>query len=202
VLKVGLTGNIAAGKSSVVAEWRALGAHVIDADELARRAVEPGSSSLAAIVDRWGSPVLDAEGRLDRAAVRDIVFRDPAERAALEAIVHPEVHRLREAELDAAAERGERVVVSDIPLLFEVGLEREFDRVVLVHAPEAQRRARLVHGRRLTVEEADRMIAAQMPAQEKLARADLVIQNDGTREQLRARARTAWEALLREVEPQ
>lgn len=199
MLKVGLTGNIASGKSSVARVWRALGARLIDADELARRAVAPGSPGLAAIVERWGPGVLDADGALERAALRDIVFRDPAERAALEAIVHPEVARLREEEHARAAAEGAEIVVSDIPLLFEVGLEGEFDRVVLVHAGEAVRRERIVRDRELSAVEAQRMIEAQMPSEEKLARADLVIVNEGTIEELESRAREVWEALLREA---
>ncbi|HET7321381.1 MAG TPA: dephospho-CoA kinase, partial [Longimicrobiaceae bacterium] len=132
MLKVALTGNIASGKSSVVRVWRELGASVTDADELARRAVEPGTPGLRAIVDRWGREVLDDEGHLDRAALRDIVFRDDAERERLEAIVHPAVAELRAAEEERARESGATVVVADIPLLYETGLDQEFDVVVLV----------------------------------------------------------------------
>lgn len=192
MLKVGLTGNIASGKSTVARVWASLGAHVVDADRLAREAVEPGSRALAAIVERWGSGVLDQGGMLDRAALREIVFADPEERAALEAIVHPAVAGLREREYRRLAEEGAAIVVADVPLLFEVGLEREFDLVVLVDAPEATRRARLVRDRGLTPEEADRMIAAQIPAVEKRPRADLVIENAGSLDELEERARAVW----------
>lgn len=197
MLKVGLTGNIAAGKSSVSRVWRELGATVVDADELARRAVEPGTPALARIAERWGAGVLLPDGGLDRAALRARVFDDPAERAALEAIVHPAVAALREAEHARARERGDGVVVDDVPLLFEVGMRDRFDLVVLVDAPEAVRRERIVRDRGLTPEEAERMIAAQMPAAAKRARADLVIENDGTPEALRAAAGRAWAELLR-----
>lgn len=197
MLRIGLTGNVAAGKSSVVQVWRALGAAVIDADELARRAVEPGTRGYREIVKNWGSEVLLEGGEIDRAALRRIVFQDPDARSRLEGIVHPAVAALREEEYQAAEERGERMVVADIPLLFEVGLANEFDVLVLVDAPAQVRLVRLVRNRGLDPEEAHRMIAAQMPAELKRARADVVIENTGTLEELEARAREVWEALLR-----
>ncbi|HEX8273954.1 MAG TPA: dephospho-CoA kinase [Longimicrobiaceae bacterium] len=200
MLKVGLTGNIAAGKSSVVRVWRALGAVVVDADELARRAVEPGTPGLARIVEAWGPEVLDAEGTLDRAALRRIVFADPEARARLEEIVHPAVQALRGEEYRRAEEAGARLVVADIPLLFEVGMADEFDVVVLVDAPEEERLRRLVEDRALDPEEAVRMIDAQMPAELKRARADLVIENGGTPAELESRARDAWAELARRAE--
>ena len=200
MLKVGLTGNIASGKSTVARVWTSLGARLIDADRLARLAVAPGSAGLAAIVERWGAGVLDAEGALDRVAMRGIVFSDPAERAGLEAIVHPAVAALRDEEYRRLEGAGERVVVADIPLLFEVGLADEFDLVVLVDAPEAVRRERIVRDRGLTTEEADRMIAAQMPSAAKRARADLVIDNDGSLADLEARARAAWAEIVARAE--
>jgi dephospho-CoA kinase len=200
MLKVGLTGNIAAGKSSVVGVWRSLGATVVDADELARRAVEPGTPGLARIVEAWGPALLDAEGALDRAALRRIVFEDPEARARLEEIVHPAVYALRAEENRLAEERGERLVVADIPLLFEVGMADEFDVVVLVDAPEEERLRRLVEDRALDPEEAVRMIDAQMPAELKRARADLVIENAGSPAELEARAREAWVELAQRAE--
>lgn len=181
MLIVGLTGNIAAGKSVVAERLRALGATVIDADLLARDAVRPGTPALASIVGRWGPGILAADGSLDRAALRRIVFSDPTARAALDAIVHPEVARRREAESELARARGDRLVVSDIPLLFEAGLEDTVDRIVLVDAPEATREARLVRDRGLSAVEARAMIAAQMPAEMKRARAHHLITNDGSR---------------------
>lgn len=197
MLRIGLTGNIAAGKSSVVRVWRSLGAAVVDADELARRAVEPGTPGLARIVEAWGPAVLDADGTLDRAALRRIVFADPEARARLEEIVHPAVHALRGEEYRAAQARGERRVVADVPLLFEVGMADEFDVVVLVDAPEEERLRRLVEDRGLDPEEAVRMIDAQMPAELKRARADRVIENAGTLAELEARAAEVWAELGR-----
>lgn len=205
MLKVGLTGNIASGKSSVARVWRALGAAVVEADELARRVVEPGSAALEAIVARWGPGVLDASGALDRAAMRRIVFVEPAERERLEAIVHPAVAALRDEAYARAAAAGEPLVVADIPLLFEVGMQDEFDVVVLVDAPDAVRLERIVRDRGLDPEEARAMMRAQMPAVLKRAGADLVIENDGSLADLEARAREAWVELrrraAREAEP-
>lgn len=195
MLKVGLTGNIASGKSSVARVWKEQGATIVDADELARRAVEPGTPALARIAERWGSRVLAPDGTLDRAALREIVFADEGERRALEAIVHPAVAELRDREHQLARGRGTSVVVSDVPLLFELGMEGDFDRVVLVDAPVALRRDRLMRDRGLSADEADRMIAAQMPSEAKRARADLIIENTGSPEALRADAERAWRDL-------
>lgn len=200
MLKVGLTGNIASGKSTVARVWRELGAEVVEADELARRAVEPGTEALAAIVGRWGAEMLDAAGELDRAALREIVFRDPEERARLEQIVHPAVQRLRAEAFDAADAAGRRVVVADIPLLYEVGMEDDFDLVVLVDAPDEVRLGRIVSSRGLTADEGRRMMDAQMPADRKRAHADIVIDNAGTMEELELRAREVWSRLLRRAE--
>ncbi len=195
--RVGLTGNIASGKSAVAAMWRSLGAPVVDADVLARAAVAPGTPGLRAVRDAFGPGVMDASGALDRAALRHLVFADAAARRRLEAIVHPEVARLRaEAEATLARE-GAAIVVHDIPLLFEVGAERALDLVVLVDAPEALRLERLVHDRGLPEAEARAMIAAQMPAEAKRPRAGLVIDNDGTLAELATKAERAWAEIRR-----
>ena len=201
MLKVGLTGNIAAGKSAVADVWRSLGATVIDADELARRAVDPGTPAHAAIAAEWGEEVVEPDGGLDRAALRRIVFADPDARERLEEIVHPAVADLRSEEYREAEERGERVVVADIPLLFEVGMVDEFDVVVLVDAPEETRLMRLVGDRGLDADEARRMMAAQMPSELKRARADVVIENTGSLGDLERRAREVWEELQRRAAP-
>lgn len=200
MLKVGLTGNIAAGKSSVAEVWRSLGATVVDADELARRVVEPGTPAYAAIAAEWGSWVLEDGGALDRAALRQIVFADPDARERLEGIVHPAVAALRDEHYREAQARGEKLVVADIPLLFEVGMADDFDVVVLVDAPEETRLARLVHDRGMDADEARRMIAAQMPSELKRARADVVIENTGTRGDLQDRARDVWRDMVRRAE--
>lgn len=197
MLTVGLTGNIASGKSTVARVWRALGATVVEADVLARRAVAPGTPALGALVERWGERILLPDGTLDRPTVRDLVFRDPSERAWLESVVHPEVKRLRGEAYEHARAAGASIVVADIPLLFEVGMQDEFDVVVLVDAPEETRLERLVRDRGLAPEEARRMIDSQMPAGRKRAMADLVVDNDGSRAELETTARGVWAELSR-----
>jgi dephospho-CoA kinase len=195
-LSVALTGNVAAGKTTVAERWRARGAVIIDADQLVREVQAPGGPVLAAIVERFGAGMLRPDGTLDRAALRRIVFSDDAARAALNAIVHPAVQERRAALLAAAAAGGERIVVSDIPLLFEVLDPAEFDVVVLVDAPVAVRRERLVRGRGLLPDEVDRLFAAQLPSAGKRARSHIVIDNDGSLHALRAAADQAWDRLL------
>ena len=193
--RVALTGNIASGKSAVAEEWRRLGACIIDADVLARRAVEPGSTGLARIAHVFGDDVI-VNGALDRAALGRLVFGDAARRRELEAIVHPEVERLRTQEEAVAAQRGESIVVHAIPLLFETGLDAQFDAVVLVDADENTRRERLVTNRGLTEQDARAMIAAQAPAGPKRAGADFIIDNNGTLDDLVRRAREVWREIL------
>jgi len=198
MMMIGLTGNIASGKSTVAHLFAARGATIIDADALSRRAVEPGTPALRSIVARWGTGVLSPDGSLDRAALRHVVFDRPDELEALNAIVHPEVGRLRDEEIAEASARGDRVVVCDIPLLFERRLADSFTRIVLVDAPRPIRLERLMRDRGLSQEEAVQMIAAQMPAELKRARADFVIENAGTREQLADRVREVWDAITRD----
>jgi dephospho-CoA kinase len=193
--RIGLTGNIASGKSTVARVWQELGAEVVDADVLARRAVEPGTPAYAAIVAEWGPGVLRADGSLDRVALRDAVFRDPAARRQLEKIVHPAVSQLRDQEFTASEAAGRPIVVADIPLLFEVGMEGEFDVVVLVDAPEDLRMRRLVEQRGIDPDEARRMIAVQMPSGLKRGRADIVIENADSLPALEERARRVWRRL-------
>jgi dephospho-CoA kinase len=195
VLNVGLTGNIASGKSTVVELFRRWGATVIDADALAREVQSPGGEVLAAIARRFGADVLAADGSLDRAALRAKVMGDDAALAGLNAIVHPAVRRRREELIRAARSRGDPLVVNDIPLLFEALDPTEFDVVVLVDAPVAVRRTRLRAMRGLSNEEADRMIAAQMPAERKRGRSQYIIDNDDTLEGLEAKARRVYDAL-------
>jgi len=195
-LRVGLTGNIASGKSAVADVWRELGAAVVDADELARQAVAPGTPGLAAVAARFGREVLGPDGNLDRAALRRRVFADATERQALEALTHPEVERLRRAEEARLRAAGHDVVVHMVPLLFEVGREADMELVVFVDAPQAERLRRLVELRGLPEAEALAIMGSQGAAANKRARADLVVANRGTLEELRARATAVW----REVE--
>jgi dephospho-CoA kinase len=195
MLNIGLTGNIASGKTTVAELFRRWGATVIDADRLAREAQEPGSPVFGAIVERFGSGIIGPDGGLDRARLRDIVLRDPAALADLNAIVHPEVQRRRLERLEGARRRGDGVVVSDIPLLFEVGDPAEFDAVVLVDAPVALRLQRLVARRGLDPATASRMIEVQAPSERKRALSDFVIDNDGDEAALERAAAAVWRAL-------
>jgi dephospho-CoA kinase len=196
MLNVALTGNLAAGKSTVAALFREWGATLIDADQLVREVQAPGSPVLAAIAERFGSDLIDSAGRLDRDGLRHRVLGDPAALADLNRLVHPEVLRRRAALETEARARGDRIVVSDIPLLFEASDPDAFDAVILVDAPPALRRARLLATRPLEPDEADRMLAAQAPSGPKRARSTFVIDNDGDRAALEARARAVWAALL------
>ena len=201
MLSVALTGNVAAGKTTVAGWWRAWGGTVIDADALVREVQAPGSPVLARIRERFGPAVIRDGGTLDRAALRRIVFADAGARADLNAIVHPAVQDRRAALLAEAAARGERMVVNDIPLLFEALDPAAFDVIVLVDAPDDVRRERLIRGRGLLPDEADRLMAAQLPSGPKRARSHVVIDNAGSPEALRAAAAEAWQRLLDLAEP-
>jgi dephospho-CoA kinase len=195
-LNVALTGNIAAGKSAVAQLFRGWGATVLDADAIVREVQAPGGAVMERIAQRFGQAVVLPDGTLDRSAVRRIVMGDAAAREALERIVHPAVYA-RRAELAREAEaRGDRIVVSDIPLLFETGHAEGFDAVVLVDAAEPVRLRRLVEQRGLTDAEALAMIRAQMPASAKRERSDYVIDNDGDRAALERAASEVWRALV------
>jgi dephospho-CoA kinase len=200
MLLVGLTGNIAGGKSTVAQLLSERGATIIDADVLARRAVERGTQAFEAIVRRWGTSVQAPDGHLDRGALRRAVFGNPRELEALNEIVHPEVERLRLHRIEEARARGDRIVVCDIPLLFEKKMVELFDRIVLVDAPRPLRLERLVVDRGLRETEAMDMIASQMPADLKRARADFVIENAGTLSTLEEQVAELWASLIQEAE--
>ena len=195
MLRVGLTGNVGAGKSTVVSLFASWGGTVIDADVLAREVVEPGGGALGEIRAVFGDEVLDASGRLDRAAMRRIVFSDEASRQRLESILHPAIRarfRDRVAEAEVA---GDRIVIGVVPLLFEKDMTDEFDLLLLVDAPTEIRIERLVAKRGLSPEEARAVAAAQMPAEEKRSRADLIIDNDSDLTVLERRAWETWKVI-------
>ena len=196
MLSVALTGNIGAGKTTVAELFGLWGATIIDADQLVRDIQAPGQPAFEQIVDQFGKGVITPDGTLDRAELRAKVLADPGARADLNRIVHPEVHRRRLKLLQEARARGDRIVVSDIPLLFEADDPTSFDAVVLVDAPDAVRRARLVTLRGLPSSEADSMMQAQLPAAAKRARSDYVIENDGDLPALERAAALVWQSLL------
>jgi dephospho-CoA kinase len=195
MLLVGLTGNIASGKSEVAKLLGDRGATLIDADLLAREAVEPGTEALEKITESWGEEVLAPDGSLDRGALRRITFSDQGQLEKLNAIVHPEVTRLRDLAIEKAKSRGDNVVVCVIPLLFERNLVGDFDYIVLVDAPRALRLERLAETRGLEETEAMNMIASQMPAELKSARADYCIENVGSLEELEKKVDKLWATL-------
>jgi dephospho-CoA kinase len=189
VLRIGLTGGIGSGKSTVAALLAERGARVVDADRIAREVVEPGTPGLAAVVAEFGAEVLTAEGALDRPALAARVFGDPAARARLDAVVHPLV-RARAAELVAAAP-ADAVVVQDVPLLVETGQAGSYDLVLVVQTDLETRVARLVE-RGLSAEDARARIASQATDEQRRAVADVVLCNDGDRDGLATQVDRFW----------
>ncbi len=194
---VGLTGGIATGKSSVAARWVQLGATEIDADVLARQAVEPGSQALVEIVEIFGRQVITSEGSLDRAAVAQIVFNDPTKRQQLEQIIHPRVRelaqqRIRELPADAIA-------VYTVPLLVEANVSLPFDMVVTVEAPQQEQIKRMVANRGMSEAEALARIKSQATPAQRANRADVILNSNQTLAELLADADALWTRIVREA---
>ncbi len=189
---IGLTGGIGTGKSSVSALLRERGLTVIDADEAVRTVQARGSEGLKAIVDEFGLEVLTADGDLDRPRLAAIVFADSEGRRRLNEIVHPRVRAWMADRQREAAQRGEELVVLDIPLLYETRGEAGLDAVVLVYAPDEIALERLLAERGMSESDARARIAAQLPIEEKRRRTRFVIENTGSREQLRAELDRVW----------
>lgn len=197
-VRVGLTGGIGSGKSAVSSLLADLGATIIDADWLAREVVSPGSPGLAEVVREFGQAVIGADGALDRPAMAAVVFADPSARQRLEAITHPRV-RARAAEIEAAARAADpaAVVVHDVPLLVETGQQSAYDLLLVVDVPTEVQVHRLVALRGMDETEARSRIAAQASRDERLAAADVVIDNSGTPADLARRVREVWTERLR-----
>ena len=179
VVSVGLTGNIAAGKSTVASLWRDVGVPVAGADEMARSVVEPGSPGLAAVVEAFGEDILESDGSLNREALSSVVFQDEEARRRLEAIVHPRIWVLRDRWMRERMAGHDKICVSEIPLLFEVGLENEFDATVVVDASQQIRLDRLREERNFSPEQSQAIMRAQMDPELKRERATHVLVNDG-----------------------
>lgn len=194
MLLVGLTGGLASGKSTVASLLARRGAIVVDADELSRRAVAPGTPGLARIVDTFGREVLDAGGSLDRAALAAVVFADREKRRVLESIVHPEVFRLLGRVVNGYR-ATDAVVVFDAPLIVETGFHEACDLVVVVSSPVEAQVARVVRTRGMSEDDARRRIASQAPPAERERHADIVIRNDGTLDQLEEHVESLWKEL-------
>jgi dephospho-CoA kinase len=184
VLRIGLTGGIASGKSMVADRFAALGAGIVDTDALARELVEPGSAALAEIVSEFGNGIVGADGRLDRPALRRQVFADADRRRRLEAILHP---RIREAALARADASGSPYVIVVVPLLFETGFDRLVDRTLAVDCPESVQLDRLIRRDGVAADEARAVLAAQLSRPQRTRAADDVIDNGGAIEATQAR---------------
>lgn len=180
-MNIGLTGGIATGKSSVSAYLASKGALLIDADVIAREVMLPGHPVLAAAVQRFGQAILNEDGTLDRKKLGSIVFQHPEERKALEAITHPAIRKeMRERAAAYELKHPDKLVVSDIPLLYESGLEEGFSEVMVVYVPRAVQLERLMNRDQMTQADAEARIAAQMDIERKKEWADIVIDNSGS----------------------
>lgn len=196
VTLIGLTGGIAAGKSTVAERFREHGAYVLDADQQARDVVAPGSPALEGIRARFGEDVVDADGRLDRAKLGSIVFAEEGARSDLEAITHPAIRDLTEERIAEIRQRDpDAVVVYDVPLLVEANVQLPFAAVVVVHAAAAERLRRLVELRGMSREEAERRIGSQATDEERLAIADYVVDADGSLDATIRDADRVWREL-------
>ena len=188
---VGLTGGIGSGKSTVAELLAERGAVVIDADDLARRAVAPGTSGFDRVVETFGRDILDPDGGIDRAALADVVFADPSRLRELEAIVHPEVARLLVESVEPYRDTDD-VIVYAVPLLAERGMAQGFDVVVVVAADVDRRVERLMRDRGMTAEEVRARVAAQLTDEERARVADVLLDNDGERERLIPQVNRLW----------
>ena len=195
MLLVGLTGGIGSGKSTAARMLRDLGAVVFDADVLAREAVAPGTEGHRAVVERFGADVLAPGGELDREALAAVVFADPAARRDLEAIVHPEVRRLF-AEGSEAYRDSDRVVVLSAPLLVETGMHSAFDVLVVMAVAEPVQVERLMRDRGMSEEEIRARMRAQAPLEDKAAVADILLDNEGSPEDLERQVDRIWGDLV------
>ena len=196
---IGLTGGIACGKSTVSTELRALGAAIIDADALAHELSQPHQPLYNAYVQRFGREIVTANGALDRAAIARRVFADPAVRAEVDAIAHPLIRMAAEERLRAARDENKRAAVLDVPLLFEAGWDALADETWVVSLPrEEQLKRLLARDKAMDEGEARARIAAQMPLAEKCARADVIVDNSGTKEEIREYIGKLWKERILE----
>jgi dephospho-CoA kinase len=201
ILRAGLTGGIASGKSTVAGFLARLGAFVIDADVVTRQVMAPGGPAYARVVERFGKEILDADGRIDRVRLARRVFGDGREREALNALVHPEVRAEAQARFDrCAADGAAKVGILDAALLVETGYYEQLDRLVVVRCSASTQRRRLARRDGLEITDADARIAAQAPLAQKLAVADYVIDNEGDLEKTRQQTEKVYTELLRDRE--
>ncbi|MHC1717588.1 MAG: dephospho-CoA kinase [Acidaminococcaceae bacterium] len=194
---IGLTGGIGSGKTSVAAKLRALGARVFDADEAARNAVLPGSQGFHKVVENFGPQLVDADGKLDRTALAEIVFNDKASLRKLEDIIHGYVWQETDKFLNQCKQAGERAAILDVPLLIECGWHKKVDEVWLVALPVEKQIIRTMERSGMTAEDVQARIAAQMPLEEKKKYATLIIDNSGDWEETEKQVIAAWEKAVK-----
>jgi dephospho-CoA kinase len=198
VLKVAVTGGAGTGKTVVCDCFRRLGAHVISLDELAREAVKRDSSVLGAIADHFGKGILRANGSLDRRKLRGIITRDGRAREVLESLTHPEIFRLFEEKIAAIESRHEdAVVVAEVPLLIELGIQDQFDVVVLVEASPDLQKSRLMARDGSSAEEAQAMLGIQMPGEKKRPYADYIVKNLGPLKEMEVAIRKIYSKMTK-----
>ncbi|PWV99450.1 dephospho-CoA kinase [Paenibacillus cellulosilyticus] len=197
-MRIGLTGGIACGKSTVSAMLTELGAHVVDADRVAREVVLPGEPALQAIVEKFGQAVLSEDGTLNRPALGSIVFGQADRLRELEAITHPAIRKRMRAQMEQAESlEADPIVVADIPLLYETEQQSSYEGVIVVYVPHEVQRDRLMKRNSLAVEEAERRIGLQMDIERKRSMANWVIDNSGTLEETRKQVEQLWNSLRR-----
>ena len=195
MIKIALTGGPGSGKSTVAQMFRDLGAQVMDADEVARAVVAPGQPAWEELRRQFGPEFFMTDGSLDRAGMAELVFRDPGARAKLNAIVHPQVTREIARRLQALTARGADLVLVEVPLLYETGLERNFDAVIVVDAGEREQIDRIAARDGRPPEEARGILAAQWPLNAKKARADFVVNNRGALADTQGQVKNLWQRL-------
>ncbi len=199
MITVGLTGNVAGGKTAVANRWRDAGVAVIDADRLGHAVLTEDREAQRALIEAFGTEIVDGDGSIDRVALGARAFRSPEATARLNAVVHPPLLERLDREIDATRREGHRVVVIDAALIFEFGIPEALDRIVLVTAPRELRAERLARQRDLSPERIEELMAAQMPDAEKVDRSDYVIVNDGSIELLLEKADAVLADIQEEV---
>ena len=200
VFKVAVTGGAGSGKSSVCNRLKELGIKIISSDALAREAVAPGSTAHEKILNYFGEAVLLSDGKLNRQMLRRIIVNDGAARLSLERFIHPEISKLMQRKMAQAEQHGDRVVAVEVPLLFELGMEEQFDLVVVVSADPKLRVKRLMDRDNVSREDAEELLNVQMPDQEKVKRGGFVLSNNGSTEQLISSVDRLYEKFLKNTE--
>lgn len=180
MIKIGITGSAASGKTTVCNRFRELGLPVVSADDLARQAVKPGTDAHKNIIARFGDDVMEPDGQLNRKKIRERILKDPESRKDLEQIVHPEILRLMKHEMQQAEMDDRRMMAVEVPLLFELGLQSFFDIIVTVYCPEKMLLDRLMVRDRVTRNQGHALLEIQMPGKKKAQQSDFVIKNDST----------------------